>query len=320
VGGASSDGASSGVDPDGGLSDGGASAGGRASSGGSKTTGGDESSGGSEAAGGATVDGGESSGGTSSTGGAVAGTGGKPPDPLCNQKTLDPTTYPACTTCGGGHCVPKDFLDNTDNLDACGDGVCLPDAIIESEGHFAPKKCTSVLGNEGRCSSLCLPTARALSAILPQDVCSAEERCAPCFNPNDGAPTGICSFGCDKGPTTAPVKFSACCGGRGECVPKSAVPGNAKDNLAPETCKDDNVCVPTKIVQDPTYRFPACAAVAFVPGLGGFPAGDGVCVPSCIVDATANGKYLVQADCQETTDKCVPCTNPLTMGPSGACL
>jgi hypothetical protein len=253
----------------------------------------------------------------------VSGTGGTPLDPSCNQKVVDATTYPVCTTCGGGRCVPKDFLGTADYaLDTCGtDGVCLPDAIVETDGKIELKKCSSVLGNEGRCSSLCLPAARALSAVLPQDTCGAEERCAPCFNPKDGAPTGLCSFGCDKGPTTTPITFTKCCGGRGDCVPRSNIPGNAKDNLAPETCTAaDTVCVPSKIVDDPTYRFPKCAANIFVPALPPFAAGDGVCIPSCIVNATDFGSYLRQGDCQEATDKCVPCNDPRTNMPSGACL
>jgi hypothetical protein len=165
-----------------------------------------------------------------------------------------------------------------------------------------------------------LPAARALASILPQDVCAADERCAPCFNPNDGKPTGVCTFGCDKGPTTKPILFSTCCGGRGECVPRSAIPGNAAANLAPETCTGDNVCVPTKIVDDPTYRFPTCQSQIYVPPFTPFDAGEGRCVPQCIVDATDVGGFLMQGTCTDATDKCVPCNDLRTNMPSGACL
>jgi hypothetical protein len=103
-------------------------------------------------------------------------------------------------------------------------------------------------------------------------------------------------------------------------VPRSAIPGNASGNLAPETCTDDNVCVPTAIVKDPTYRFPACMASIYVPNFPPFDAGEGVCVPSCIVDATEDGPYLTEGTCADKTDKCVPCYDPRDNTPSGACL
>jgi hypothetical protein len=308
-------------DPDGGGASNSGGAGGGKSTGGNPSAGGASSSGGSESGGGARNSGGASnSGGSESSGGDSNSGGTGNGDPECNKKTVDPTQYPACTTCTGGHCVPKDFLENSDNLDACGSGVCLPDEIIEVKGYFAPKKCTSVLGNEGRCSSVCLPAARALASILPQDVCAADERCAPCFNPNDGEPTGVCGFGCDAGPTTEPILFSKCCSGLGQCVPTNAIPDAAKGNAPRETCPADNACIPSKIVEDPTYRFPSCKAEFFFPLTGPLPAGPGVCVPACIVDATQFGEFITEGDCSDPGDKCAPCIDPRTNEPSGACL
>jgi hypothetical protein len=315
-----------GSDPDGSVSGGADGSGGKSSTGGRGSGGATGNGGDTDAgSGGETGDGGEpGSGGSDGSGGSAetGGSGGGSTDPTCNQKIVDPTKYPACTGCTGGHCVPNDFLETgTENLTACDStSVCLPDAIIEAEGHYAPKKCTSILGNEGRCASTCLPAAAALAAVLPQDVCAASERCAPCYNPNDGKPTGVCNFSsCDEGPTTPAKKFVPCCAGRGTCIPRSAVPGNAAKNIAEETCKDDTVCAPSVIVNDPTYRFPKCKAVIFV----GFPVeveGDAVCVPKCIVDATEVGSYLTAGDCEDDTDKCVPCTDPRDNSPSGACL
>jgi hypothetical protein len=274
-------------------------------------SGGATASGGSTA-GGATQSGGTSPGGTTSTGGALpAG---------CNEKTIDPGAFLACDTCTGGRCVPKDDFPGTpaEYFDACGPaGICLPDNMVETKGEIALAKCSSVLGNEGRCTSLCFPAARAQSAVLPQGSCGAEERCTPCFNPVNGTPTGACELGCDQGPTTQAILFTKCCGNRGYCVPRASIPGNAAKNLAPESCngEGDPVCVPEAIVNNPAYRFSACHYSGAQSLLG-----EGRCVPSCIVDANPAGAALSKADCQDATDKCVPCNNPLTGAPSGACL
>jgi hypothetical protein len=111
----------------------------------------------------------------------------------------------------------------------------------------------------------------------------------------------------DKGTTNA----------RGRCVPRAAIPdGPAKTNLAKEKCTggNDPVCVPTAIIQDPTYKFPPCTSQLFVD-----PGKPGVCVPACIVNANPAGTALKQDDCADATDKCVPCTDPSTGQPSGAC-
>jgi hypothetical protein len=295
--------------------------------GGSSNTGGSGKGAGGAATGGSAT-GGTAAGGVATGGGGTSGgTGGDTPvDPSCNKKVADPSTYPACSSCTGGRCVPKaDFPDvQASLLDSCeNDGICLPDSFVETKGNVLLKKCSSVLGNEGRCTSLCVPVARDLSAVLPQDTCAESERCAPCFNPNDGTPTGICDAGCDPGPTAQPILFTKCCGGRGDCIPRSNIPGNAKNNLAPETCTGANepVCVPADIVANPNYKFPPCtASVSVVPGTPGMAGGDGVCVPRCIVDSTQYGPNINQGTCTDADDKCVPCKNPINNQASGACL
>jgi hypothetical protein len=278
------------------------------------------------AAGGTTVGGGGTAvggGGVTSTGGTFAATGGQPNlPPGCNDQVVDPNTLPPCTGCTGGRCVAKADYPGApfDILASCDPNtVCLPDPIVATKGNVFLKQCTSVLGNEGRCTSLCIPIAQSLSGVLPQDVCSPDERCAPCINPTDGTQTGVCKVGCDPGPNPQfpPILFQKCCSNRGDCVPRKNIPGAAAGNLSKLDCTggDDPVCVPSDIVKDPTYRFPACTSSTTVPGVS---SGPGVCVPQCIVNANSLGRFLGRGDCANPDDKCAPCNDP-TGKPTGAC-
>jgi hypothetical protein len=261
-------------------------------------------------------------------GGVSPASGGLPPiGGTCNVMVVDPTPLPACPTCQGGRCVkasdyptaPADLLAKCSDSDS----ICLPDPLVATKGNVALPRCTSVAGAEGRCTSLCIPITAQLAGVLPQDTCAASDRCAPCYNPVDGSSTGICNIGCDPGPTQPPVLFPPCCvdkgttNARGRCVPRAAIPdGPAKANLAKETCSGNNdpVCVPTAVIQDPTYKFPMCTSQLFLD-----PGKPGVCAPACIVNANPAGAALAQDDCANKTDKCVPCTDPSTGKPSGAC-
>jgi hypothetical protein len=282
-------------------------------------------SGGTGASTGGTTVGGGGSGAVASTGGTtfVPGSGGQTNvPPGCNTQVVDPGTLPACTGCTGGRCVAKaDYPGAPLNILASCDPntVCLPDPIVATKGNVLLKQCTSVLGNEGRCTSLCIPIAQQLSGVLPQSVCSPDERCAPCFNPTDGSETGVCKVGCDPGPgPTPPILFQKCCNNRGDCVPRSNIPGAAAGNLSKLDCAgaDDPVCVPSDIVKDPTYRFPACTSSTTVPGVS---SGPGVCIPQCIVNANSLGRFLGRGDCANPDDKCAPCNDP-TGKPTGACV
>ena len=248
-------------------------------------------------------------------------TGGAPVGEGCNVQVVDPNTLPACTTCMGGRCVnPADYPDApASQLAQCASGgICLPDALVATKGKVALQQCTSVAGAEGRCASLCIPVTASLAGFLPQGGCPTTDRCAPCFSPVDGSSTGVCNLGCDRGPTTQPVIFPQCCNGRARCVPRAVIPdGPAKQNLVKEKCTGNNdpVCVPTPIIQDPNYRFPSCVSQNILA-----PGAPGVCIPACIVDTNSAAKVGLHRDnCADSTDKCVPCTNPQTGQPSGAC-
>jgi hypothetical protein len=228
----------------------------------------------------------------------------------------------ACAGCAGGRCVAKaDYPGAPLGILAACDAntVCLPDPIVATKGKVSLTSCKSVLGNEGRCMSLCIPIVQSLSAVLPQDVCTPDERCAPCVNPTDASDTGVCMVGCDRGPNPAfpPVLFQKCCTNLGDCVPRKNVPGAVAGSLSKLDCSgsDDPVCVPSAIVKDPTYRFPTCQSSTTVPGVV---SGPGVCVPACIVNANSLGRFLGQGDCADPNDKCAPCSDP-TGKSTGAC-
>src|SRR5262249_4482096 len=150
--------------------------------------------------------------------------------PWTGPPVVDPAHLPSCSpACGGAHCVPADLVPPTLQalLAACSAGVRAPDPIIAAGGETVPKSCKSVAGAEGRCMSTCIPQIAEQAALLPKDVCGANEACAPCFDPTSSeptAPTGACSIGCDHPaqppliltcpwtgpPVIDPTKFAAC--------------------------------------------------------------------------------------------------------------
>ncbi|HVU04135.1 MAG TPA: hypothetical protein VHE30_20400 [Polyangiaceae bacterium] len=291
--------------------------GGNGGSGGSNVGGDGPGAGG---AGNGTSSGGAESGGTGNEpgNGGTVGAGGDPPATggftQCSGNLQDPSLLPPCSTCSGGRCVASADYPNAPAsiLDSCGqDMVCMPDSIVATQGNVLLPSCRSVANMEGRCASMCIPIVRSLSGVLPQGGCGPDDRCAPCYNPADGSSTGICNVGCDPGPTDAPFRFPDCCAGVGRCVPRAALPNVTGASQLPQVdCASSNdACVPTKLVTDPTYRFPSCT----------FLSQPGVCMPSCIVDQIPMGSLLQRGDCADSNDKCVLCTNPTTGQPTGAC-
>lgn len=246
-------------------------------------------------------------GGFGSTGGVPAGAGG-----LCGTNTVDPSTYPACTTCTGGRCVPDTSLPQSELglLAACDSSShCVPEQIVAQADNVLLKPCTSIGGSEGRCTSLCIPAAQNLSAYLPQDTCQSTERCVPCYSPADGSATGICKLGCDPGPNpaTQPYVFGHCCGSDGRCAPKSAIPSSIAAQLGQDTCtSSSDLCVPGAPIDNPSYRFPCCSS-SF---------GSGICASSCVLKKVAGA--LGKGNCSDSNDVCVPCAD-LSRNPTGAC-
>lgn len=195
------------------------------------------------------------------------------------------------------------------------DGFCVPEKIIKAKGVFLPKTCKSLANGEGRCMSIVLPELDKQKASLPVDVCDPNERCAPCFDPGSGAPTGACtSIECDA-PKTQPVVFASCCKNaagvsRGRCVPKATLPPEALSNLEKKECTDDALCAPAENF-DPKYVPPKCSASSL---LGKY---DGVCFSTCVKQDFFAQLGTAQGNCA-TGSFCAPCKNPLTGGPTGA--
>ncbi|MBI4703179.1 MAG: hypothetical protein HY744_18840 [Deltaproteobacteria bacterium] len=252
-------------------------------------------------------------------GGSGGADPGADPDkcPHEGPPVLDPAAFPACPECGGGHCLDKQLVpaDFQDQLAACdGKSLCVPDAFIESGGNFIAQSCTSMGGLEGRCLSTCLPEIAAQASKLPQDNCPNGQRCAPCYGPFDGAPTGACSLSCDPGPSSpAPQPAPKCCHDLGYCVLPSVLPADKVEYFDDDDCPDDPeglLCVPEIFTQGP-YQPQSCTTSSYGPG---------GCLPDCLapVDHLAFFGILKQDGCPEHF-VCAPCVDPMSNQPSGAC-
>lgn len=252
------------------------------------------------------------------------------------EKLADPSSLPACApACGGAHCVPGDKVPagSRSSFAACTGGYCLPDSLIQSGG-AKPPTCASLNGAAGVCLSTCVPQVAQNKDILPRASCGADERCAPCVNPNDGTVTGACAIGeepasaCNDagaapdsaGPapdltcphTGAPVLDPGtlpACGGTGSaahCLPAHLTPAELTSKLASCT---GGYCVPDKLIAS-GGRFipPTCTSI------GG---AEGRCT-SAVLPSVATQTMLPQSTC-DASERCVPCSNPVDGTDTGAC-
>lgn len=242
------------------------------------------------------------------------------------------TLAPCCEANGGGaHCLPAADVpvDLQASLEVCpSGGLCVVDPLITSRFASTPRLCTSLGGSPGACVSLCIPQVAMNARFLMQDVCTANERCAPCTNPLDGTNTGICdpspplecmSVAPPPGgeptppapPPPPPPAPTLCCGGRATCVASSVVPEAERSHLAQDSCTADQLCIPTELLTDPTP--PPCE----ISWLAFFGDGAGACVSDCIPEVGSQ-PFLSQESCAPGF-KCAPCTDPLTGMPTGLC-
>ena len=257
--------------------------------------------------------------------------GGGPMCPYTGPPLIDPTTFPQCSpTCAGAHCMPASLVPASDQsqLASCTSmgtpGFCAPDTLISSAGYGLPKTCKSVASSEGRCLSTCLPAIQAQQQLLPQDVCAADERCAPCYDPV--AATGACGLACDKPakpptilgcpytgpPIIDPGVFPACspaCAGS-HCVPSSLVPAADQSQLA--TCPG-GFCAPDSVTSSAGKGVPpTCTSIA---------GSEGRCLSTCLPAIASEASLLPQSTCA-AGEKCAPCFNPVASDPraaTGAC-
>lgn len=202
--------------------------------------------------------------------------------------------------CGGarGHCWPTDKTPIASLAPCDGDGheVCVPDKLLAANGTRL-KACTFFLGNKpGACTSTLVPDVGAHADQLKQDVCDADERCAPCVNPIDGTdthlcePTGVHAGACTSG---AGERQASCCHGSGACIDPEAAPPDQRGDLQRDICPADKVCAPAALVDGNPTR---CHAF-----------GDkGVCVDVCFAAQLAPAAPVIRSVCGPT-EVCIPC-------------
>jgi len=233
-----------------------------------------------------------------------------------NPPSVDSSVFPACG-CAGTRCVPnslatpeqKKLLESCDN----GGGVCVPDIFISTGGFYAPTKCQSVGGVEGRCLSTCLPDVAKRASVLPSAGCNAGEVCSPCCDPFSGKSTGACDQECDSGPAEqcpGISPYETCCDdGSGHCVDKDMVPSDKQSNLKKCGPKKKQLCLP-KEFQDPNWGGSQCTGYMWITGQNY----QGVCLPECL----KLPKLFLDKKACAGNFVCTPCINSLTGGPTGA--
>lgn len=223
--------------------------------------------------------------------------------------TKPPVTFTECCS-DRGFCVPPALAgDQVRNLErgTCSAGnLCAPKELTDLT--FKPKTCDSIDNAEGRCVSTCVAGAIAKQKDrLPTAGCSANEVCAPCYDPVTGEDTGACTVNGDK-PATPAYAFPKCCGrgdtAAGVCV-SPALAGDQASILRQETCAREKLCAPVAKASDPTYRFPVCYGAL----------GTGACVNSCIL-APLQAAILTRETCADG-ELCAPCQ--LLGAVTGAC-
>ena len=254
-------------------------------------------------------------------GGSDAGDSGSAPAcPHTGPPVIDPSTLAACGTVVGAHCLDAKLVppNETSMLAPCVGGYCVPDTFIASGGNFLPPTCRAPGNIEGRCLHQSLPdVARQLSSLV-RSTCTAQERCVPCFDPLSAKDTGACHLGCDIGPHEPATVYASCCvrptatSPLGTCIPSELVPVAQQSNLDVDTCAAGKaLCVPTEQL-DHTKLPVRCMAT---PTIGSPFAG--VCVSSCLKFDFLSSLGIAQGTC-DRLHVCAPCTNPITMQPTGA--
>jgi hypothetical protein len=252
----------------------------------------------------------------------------------------DPSKLPTCCTMGSAHCVPSADVPASfaSQLATCTGGACVPDSFIEDPS-LVPATCKSLDAAPGVCLSLCVPQVGTYASLLPQDVCAADERCAPCISPLNMMSTGACDIGKGTGTTCAPTgdgatgsptadagpPVSAQCphegapvldprtlpscdpNGGAHCLGASLVPTALQSQLA--TCPT-GLCVPDVFIEAGGNFIPATCA-----SLDG---AEGRCLDETLPQVAAELSQVPQSTCQ-SYERCVPCYSPLDGSKTGAC-
>lgn len=205
----------------------------------------------------------------------------------------------ALTACGDGkgHCFDA-ATTSIANLSACAGGtdVCIPDKVLTANGGRL-KSCKFFVGDKpGACMSLLIPDLNAHKDEIKQDVCEADERCAPCIDPRDGTDTHICDLigvyvdKCKGGPG---AQEASCCHGQGVCLNAEAVPEGSRDKMSRDVCKSAKLCAPVAMVDGNPQH---CSALAL----------SGVCIDVCFAKMMGPSAPVMRGGCGPTS-VCLPC-------------
>jgi hypothetical protein len=239
-------------------------------------------------------------------------TGGDAPGPAakCPHEgpPIDTSKFPQ-EDCGSNMlCVEANLVpaEQRAKLKACAKGLCAPRKSVAAAGNFVPKTCRSVNDAEGRCTNVSIPEIAAKGDALPiGGACDADEACAPCFDPFDGAETGACRTASCDAPKEPKRVFAPCCGGRAKCVPKASIDDASEKSLKEDSCEAGSLCVPTALATAPDGLAGAqpCKFDGVLFGIGAY---EGLCVADCFGGGLTTKPK--QGSCP-TGLACVPCKN-----------
>jgi len=231
----------------------------------------------------------------------------------CNSPTVkvDLSTLKACGE-GKGHCYDKTKVPvPSDQVAPCDDPSqeCIPDKILTANG--GKLKSCQFYENPGACVSTLFKQVQENLSALQQDACDPDERCAPCTDPRNNKPTGLCDDGvgaheqaCVGG---AGSGSTACCHGMGVCMNISAVPPDQRDQMNAETCKGEGmVCAPASLSNGKPVK---CDVLGV----------SGVCLDYiCFAPMFQATTQVTRSSCGPT-EMCMPCLLAKTHGGMPGC-
>ena len=159
----------------------------------------------------------------------------------------------------------------------------------------------------GACTSLLLKQLAAHADQVTQDVCDADERCAPCADPRTGESTGTCdATGVHTGACSggAGSVGENCCHASGVCMDREAVPADSRDDMQTDSCsKAGQVCAPLSLSD-------GVPVTCDVVGL------EGVCLDVCFAEQLRGTTALTRSSCGPT-ELCLPCVLGRSKGMPG---